>query len=66
LGFRVGTPPARKGAAFKEYRRPDTRPVMETEFLDIKKESPDTHATMILQIGVFVNKKFTCISKFLI
>jgi hypothetical protein len=42
LRFRVGTPFAAEGAAFKKHHRPDAGTVVDAEFLNIK-HIPQAH-----------------------
>jgi hypothetical protein len=47
LGFGIRTPVATEGTAFKENHGPDTRTIVDTEFLDIKNGPLNRHDSNI-------------------
>ena len=54
LRFRVGTPFALQGAAFEEYCSPNTRPVVDAEFLYIQDKPFSFHSSFLSSVQYYV------------
>jgi hypothetical protein len=53
LGLGVGTPPAAQGTPLKKYHRPNSRPVMDAELLDVKNNAPDYELLMTELVPIY-------------